>query len=264
MKRKSSSRHRTSLGCCRRKGRSRCQCQQRRRCASQSTRRAGRGQAGVNRAGTPVSFVSASTFIVTLQNIFSNQQLSPSHLSGRFYLTPPLCCQDGSEFWLRMQTKDTGRKRTQRTQRHHIFSLCSLRSFAAKISVFRTVRPTTGGKDAAVTCRQGCLRYIGACLRHVKDACVTWAAARDVQLAQLESCGYRKRLQPQEDFFAVEEVTEPNAQAQADQSNDQVAETGGHSVVEKSLYVATGEAESKPVEIDNVIGQINRDGVRPD
>src|SRR5437660_5284947 len=59
-------------------------------------------------------------------------------------------------------------------------------------------------------------------------------------------------------------MTEPNAQAQADQRDDQVAEAAGDSVVEKLLHVAAGEAESKPVEVDNVIGHIDRDRIHPD
>src|SRR5439155_7018406 len=45
-------------------------------------------------------------------------------------------------------------------------------------------------------------------------------------------------LQPQEDIFAVEEMAEENAKAQADERDDQVAGAGGERVVEELLHVA--------------------------
>src|SRR6266511_3923077 len=71
-------------------------------------------------------------------------------------------------------------------------------------------------------------------------------------------------LQAQEDFFAVEKMAEPDATAQADQGNDQIAETGGDGLVQKSFHVAAGQSQSQAVEADNVVGNVNGKRVHPD
>ena len=71
-------------------------------------------------------------------------------------------------------------------------------------------------------------------------------------------------LQSQEDFFAVEKMTEQNAQAQAHQRDNQVAKAGGHGVVEKFSHVAAGQAQSEAIEADDVIGHVNGDRVHAD
>src|SRR6266516_7656974 len=60
----------------------------------------------------------------------------------------------------------------------------------------------------------------------------------------------RQDLQTQEDFFAVKKMTEQNSQTQSDQRNNEIAEDGGDRRVEEGPYVAAGEPESKPVEVN--------------
>src|SRR6266545_2312677 len=71
-------------------------------------------------------------------------------------------------------------------------------------------------------------------------------------------------LQPQEDLFAVKKIAEQDPQAQSGQRCDQVTEAGRDCQVEKASDVASGEAETEPVKVDDVIGQVNRDRVHAD
>src|SRR5438874_1675714 len=71
-------------------------------------------------------------------------------------------------------------------------------------------------------------------------------------------------LQPQEDFFAVKKMTEPDAEGQSHERDHQVSEAGGNSIVEKFFHVAACETQPQPLEADDVVGQVNRDRVRSD
>src|SRR5436190_14591999 len=127
------------------------------------------------------SLPSALPFIVTLQNVFSNKRLSPSHLSARLYITPPLCCQDGFKFGCDANQGYWPQKNARNAKTLYFFFVF-LAFFRGKN--FRVQRGETRNR------RQGCRRNLQArmpALRGRQQWMLNWRSLKAAATAKVHN-----------------------------------------------------------------------------